>query len=177
MKFRNYCLVVMGETLNIVPEIVKIAETAPNILDAKGILIATFSSVAEPRELTDYFKLNGRNFLIFDLNSENSGYNITKDDINQGLFGFLKLMDEETLKQRTDDLIQEISGITTATKGLVSPNKGYEIHAKREQPEVSIEEIENMSQKDKNDLMNKLIDKGVKNLSNYDKELLNKLAI
>lgn len=116
MKFRNYCIVVMGDTKNVLGEIIKVAETKPNVLDAKGILIATFSSVAEPRELTDYFKLNGRNFLLFDLNSENSGYHMIKDEINEGLFGFLKEMDEETLKQKTDNLIQEISSTTVTSK-------------------------------------------------------------
>jgi hypothetical protein len=42
---------------------------------------------------------------------------------------------------------------------------------------VSIEQIEQMSPKEKNDLMNKLIDKGVENLSEYDKKILNMLSI
>jgi hypothetical protein len=164
-------MVVMGETEGVLPEIIKVAETKPNVLDAKGIVIATFSSVAEPRELTDYFKLNGRNFLIFDLNSETSGYHITKDEINEGLFGFLKLMNEENLKQRTDSLIQEISSTTV--------NKSYNTYRKKPKNEtkVSIDDIDNMSAKDKNELMNKLIDKGINNLSEYDKKILHKLSI
>jgi hypothetical protein len=91
----------MGNTKNVLPEIIKVSENEPNILDAKGILIATFTSNAEPRELSDYFKLNGRNFLIFDLNENNSGYHIAKEEINEGLFGFLREMGEDTLKLRT----------------------------------------------------------------------------
>jgi len=117
MKFRNYCIVVMGDTQNVLAEIIKVSETKPNVLDAKGILIATFSSVAEPRELTDYFKLNGRNFLIFDLNSENSGFHMVKNEINEGLFGFLKDMNDETLKEKTNNLIHEISS-TTVTRSF-----------------------------------------------------------
>lgn len=123
MKFRNYCIVVMGDTQNVLGEIIKVAETKPNVLDAKGILIATFSSVAEPRELTDYFKLNGRNFLIFDLNSENSGFHMIKNEINEGLFGFLKDMNDETLKQKTDSLIEEISSTTVTSKSHKSTSK------------------------------------------------------
>lgn len=122
MKFRNYCIVVMGNTQGVLGEIIKVAETTPNVLDAKGILIATFSSVAEPIELTDYFKLNGRNFLIFDLNSENSGFHMIKNEINEGLFGFLKDMNDETLKQKTDSLIQEISS-TTVTRSFKPTSK------------------------------------------------------
>lgn len=170
MKFRNYCMVVMGDTKEVIFEITKIAETKPSILDAKGILIATFSSVAEPRELTDYFKLNDRNFLLFDLNSENSGYNILKDGINEGLFGFLKDMNEENLKQKTDSLIQEISS-TTVTNRARRVNKQRIVVE-----EHSLAEVDGMSPKDKNDLMNKLIDKGINNLSEHDKKLLNKLS-
>jgi hypothetical protein len=156
----------MGDTDNVVAEINKIAETKPNTLDAKGILIATFSSAADPRELTDYFKLNNRNFLIFDLNLDNSGFNIIKDDIHKGLFGFLDELNEENLRNKAEDLIQEISSTTVTRKSI---KKNSEI-------EISLEDIDKMTTKDKNDLMNKLIDKGVKNLSNYDKKLLKKLS-
>jgi hypothetical protein len=160
----------MGETKEVFPEIVMISETTPNVLDAKGILIATFSSIAEPKELTDYFKLNGRNFFLFDLNPENSGYYIAKDEINEGLFGFLKDMDSENLKQKTDNLIQEISS-TTVTNRAVKVKK-----SRTAKEEYTMAELDNMSPKDKNDLMNRLIDKGVDNLSEYDKELLSKLS-
>ena len=100
MKFRNYCIVVMGSTSGVQLEITKICEGTPNILDAKGVLIATFTSFAEPSELTAWFTENNRNFLIFDLDKDNSGFNITKKEIHEGLFGFLRDMDEEVLKNK-----------------------------------------------------------------------------
>jgi hypothetical protein len=65
----------MGETKGALDEIIKISETKPNLLDAKGILIATFSSIAEPSELTEWFIENNRSFLIFDLSKKSSGFN------------------------------------------------------------------------------------------------------
>lgn len=171
MKFRNYCLVIMGDTKDVLPEIIKIAETKPNVLDSKGILIATFSSIAEPSEITDYFKLNKRNFLVFDLNNENSGFFISKTDIHNGLFGFLEEYDNETLKKKTEDLLSSIDIEFTST----TTNK--KLKSKKQEPQISIEEIDKMSAKEKNDLMNKLIDKGVVNLSEYDKKILSKLSI
>jgi hypothetical protein len=41
---------------------------------------------------------------------------MTKDEINEGLFGFLRDMSDEMLKQRTDSLIQEISSTTVTSK-------------------------------------------------------------
>ncbi len=165
MKFRNYCIVIMGDTKNAVDEILKISETKPNTLDAKGILISTFSSVAEPKELNDYFKLNNRNFLLFDLNPENSGFNITKPDINEALFGFLKYMSEDNLQQKTNELYLQLTSTTIESKI---------VHL---QPKIKIEDIDDMTIEDKNNLMNELIDKGVENLSDYDKKILSKLAI
>jgi hypothetical protein len=40
----------------------------------------------------------------------------------------------------------------------------------------TLEDIDNMSPIEKDNLMNKLIDKGAKNLSEYDKKMLDKLA-
>jgi hypothetical protein len=171
MKFRNYCIVVMGDTKNVLPEIVKISETKPNILDSKGILIATFASIAEPKEITDYFKLNGRNFLVFDLNEENSGVFISKKEINDGLFGFLKDFNNEVLKQKTEELM------TTIDLEMTSTTVSSKSRKLRTESQVSIEEIYNMSPKEKNELMNKLIDKGAENLSEYDKKILTMLSI
>ena len=100
MKFRNYCIVVMGDTLGVQAEIQKISETTPNVLDAKGILISTFSSLVELNELKEWFKENKRSFLIFDLDEESSGFNIMKKNVEDGLFGFLKNTNTNELTEK-----------------------------------------------------------------------------
>jgi len=120
MKFRNYCIVVMGDTLGVQAEIQKISETTPNILDAKGILIATFSSLAEPNELTEWFIENKRSFLVFDLDKESSGYHIVKKTIHEGLFGFLKDVNPEVMTKEFEEAI-ELSSNTKTSK--IKPNK------------------------------------------------------
>lgn len=163
MKFRNYCIILMGEGLQeALPEIKKIAESDPNVLDAKGVLIATFSSFVEPAELTDYFKLNRRNFLLFDMDKENSGYNIMNVKLHDGLFGFVKMMDLQAQVDRYKQVVSETSG-NTETNYYES---AYDLN-----------EIEKMSPSEKNKLMDILIDKGIENLSKYDKQILDKLAI
>ncbi len=171
MRFRNYCVIIMGNTDNVKAEVLKVAETEPNILDANGIVIATFTSAFEPREMTDYFKEHKRNFMFFDMNIENSGYHITKKNINDGLFGFLKDMNEDALNDKRDRLIQEISS-STVSNNVQRKNK-------KTNPDqyISLEEIDHMSANDKNNLMNKILAKDVRNLSDYDKEILNKLSI
>lgn len=167
MKFRNYCIVIMGDTTDVVAEITNIAESNPNILNAKGVLISTFTSFAEPRELTDFFKQKNRNFLIFDLNSENSGFNITKEEINEGLFGFLKAFTEDELQKRTQDLIHEL---TATTVDYIAINE-------EKSKSILLDDIDEMSETEREFLLNKLLDKGPNKLSPYDKKILEKLAI
>lgn len=174
MKFRNYCVVIMGETSGVVPEIHNISEVKPNVLDAKGIVIATFNSFMEPKELSEWFKSNNRSFLIFDLNEENSGFNITRKDIHEGLFGFLRQYDNDALDSNTIDFLNTIKTINSGGKN------SNETTAYTETTAVSIEmtesDIDSMTKTEKKELYDKIIDKGVKNLTDYDKKLLSFLV-
>jgi len=42
MKFINYCIVVMGNMDSVKDDILKVSESQPRYIDAKGVLIATF---------------------------------------------------------------------------------------------------------------------------------------
>ena len=167
MKMRNYCAVIMGETENAVEEIQTISETKVNLLNAKGIVITTFSSFVSPGEITDWLVLNNRNFLVFELTPENSGFFFTRKDILDGLFGFL--LKSENLKEKSDEL-----------ESIIKSEKGYFI-VKEEQlipieEQLTEDDIYNMSRRDKDSLMNQLMDKGVENLSDFAKKILPLLA-
>jgi len=154
----------MGTTKGVLSEITKISEGQPNVLDAKGILIATFSSIANVGELTEWFIENNRNFLLFELNEKNSGFNISKIDIHEGLFGFLKSLDTDEMdKMFTQGLEVESTVVESKSKPLrdsLTENK------------LDREEIEKMGTKDKEKLLDELIESGLENLSIKDKELL-----
>lgn len=115
MKFRNYCIVVLGDTIGVQSEIQKISETTPNILDAKGVLIATFSSLAEPNELKEWFIENKRSFLVFDLDKDSSAYHIFKKNIHDGLFGFVKDVNPDELTKKFVKAV-ELSSDTKTVK-------------------------------------------------------------
>ena len=165
MKFRNYCLVAMGITDGIISEVTSIAEVGPNVLDATGIAILTFSSLAEPQELTEFFKSKKRDFLLFDLSKSNSGFHFNKENISNGLFGFLREMSDVTLKKKTDDLIKEV---TKSSNAEIKDEINYEI---------TVEDISEMTGNDKKDLLDYLLlKKGVENLTNEDKKMIDKLV-
>ena len=162
MKFRNYCVVIMGNTKNALPEIEKISESKVNVLDATGILIATFSSNFEPCELTDWFKDNNRSFLVFDLSTENSGFNVTKTDVHDGLFSFL---DEINLEEKARDLLHTIEDAKTISK-----------MKKHKANELTIEYVMKLTLSEKKEMFDKILDKGAKNFTENDKIIMSFLA-
>ena len=173
MKFRNYCLVIMGNTDGVSIEIEKISETKPSMITAPGggLIIATFSSAISPNELNDWFMINDRSFLLFDLNSDGSKFNITKQNIHEGLFGFLKTIN---LEDKTDRLLREIN-LTSDTKNnktAIKPLKGDKL----KDTKISELDIAKMSNKAKDEMLNKIMDNGVENLTDYQKKLLQILS-
>jgi hypothetical protein len=171
MKFRDYCLVIMGnaDKNEVLVRITGIAETKPNVLDAKGIIITTFISGMKPIELTNYFKSFNFNFLIFDLNESNSGFNFTKDEINDGLFGFLHDNRDEFLKDKTEEFLHELSATTSDNVSKFITNDEFNLS-------LPIDDIPNLSRTERNNWMNIILGKGVDKLSEYDKKLLDKLS-
>lgn len=159
----------MGNTNGVKKEIEKISESKPNILDAKGIVIATFTSFVDVNEISTWFTLNNRNFVVFELDKETSGYFLTKPEIHNGLFGFLVNSNEE-LKDKTNEFINSINKtvtdiqFTSVTTTMMTAVK-YEY-------ELSEEDIKKMTKDEKDDLYNKLIDNGVDNLTDNDKKIL-----
>lgn len=170
MKLRNYCVVIMGDTKNVLIEIEKVSDDKPNVLDAKGIVIATFTSALRINELNEWFKLNNRSYFVFDLSI--SGFNITKKEVHDGLFSFMKPNKSDLIDKNIQDLIDAIK----------SKDKGYEmsepidIKTVVRERKLTEADIEDMTQDEKHKMMNKLIDKGVEKLTDYDKELLQFLA-
>lgn len=166
MKFRNYCIVVLGDTKGVKAEIEKISETELNTMDGGGLFIATFSSLSEPNELREWFIENKRNFLVFDLNEESSGVNFTDNFIHNGLFGFLETTDIKLLDKKFKDVI-ESSGSTIQTMvGTTAP-----------QNKLAKAKIMKMGVAEKKELLDELIDFGLEKLTDHDKELLPLLAV
>jgi hypothetical protein len=164
----------MGDTNGAVKEIEKISDSKPNILDAKGIIIGTFTSFVDVKEISAWFTLNNRSFMVFDLDPKSSGYLITKKEVHEGLFGFVKKTTDDELDTKTIEFL----------KALVSqphPNNTAEIEdavIENEKKEVVISEseIETMTKKEKEDLINQIMDNGLENMTEYDKKILPLLA-
>lgn len=165
MKFKNYCVVFMGDTTNALLEISQISEIPPNIIDAKGIFIATITSGLTVGEITDYFNSLGKSFLVFELDGKTSGVKITKDIIHDKLFGFLSGDNKQKLSEKSDKLLQAIR--------ISSDTSNNKITVK----DIPITKtmVNEMSISEKEALQNEIIDKGVDNITEQDKIILDYL--
>ena len=188
MKFRNYCLVIMGNTKNVLIEIEKISENKPNILDATGILIATFTSSVSPKELDDWFRLNQRSFLLFDLNADTSAFNILKVDIQEGLFGFLRESTIETLEIKSvdfDDMVKKEVNVSPEQRKINEDRikkifKDAQERNKNISKNISESDILNMTRAERNEMVNNIISSsekvGFDKLTVRDKKILELLV-
>ena len=141
MKFKNYCIIVLGKTEGCLIEINKVAEGKVNILPAKGIVIGTFNSAFKTPELDDYFKSKDN-----DIELEKMSNNLI-DDIKSVIPGFTK-------------------------RPVTGSSKSFIIEDNEDDLEVSSDFYETLNPKEKQILMDNIIDKGVDNLTDADKEIL-----
>ena len=174
MKFKNYCVIIMGNTDGVFKEIEKISDTKPNILDAKGIVIATFTTFVDVKEISAWFTVNNRSFLVFELNPDTSGYLITKKEVHEGLFGFLGQTTEEHLDSKTFEFLKAMTNLDQPTKKKITEEVQDAVIV--EEKQIDETDIEKMTKSEKEELMNQLMDNGIENLTENDKKILPFLA-
>ena len=185
MKFRNYCIVVMGEMKTVKDHIIKVAESKPRYIDAKGILIATFASVATPAELEDFFIFEGRSFFLFDLDKDKSGFNMDNEKLHKHLFGYL-FNQESELKEMSERLMDDISATTKNSKSMTIDDIPEDIRREMAKPIKSKAKakvkltpkihINDMTKKERESIINRILDKGFDKLTNSDKDILKKIS-
>jgi hypothetical protein len=177
MIFKQYCAVFFTPTEGLDVEVVKISENDYNKMGGSGISIYTFTSALDVVILTDYFKSLDRNFLIFDLHKESSGFNILDKDKEYLLFGLLndnKLNEYETLSNLLmDDILSESNNNKIEPKIELKSSDGL---LKMKENDDFLNVYNNLSKDEINQELNKIIDKGIKNLTDKDKKILNKLS-
>ena len=179
MKFRAYCVVIIGDTMGIINEIKKISETEPSHIDGKGLYIATFVSALSPNEIKHTLIADNRNFLLFELDEQTSGFNIMKEDIHEGLFGFLKSFNRSKLDSMSDMLLNDIkmtSETATNRTEWKAPTSKKRHEVKPKVKKITEVEIGQMTKKEKEKMLNEIIDNGLENLTENDRKLLELLA-
>jgi len=184
MIFKHYCAVFFNPTEGLNEEVSKICEEAPRTMKGKGISIYTFTSIIDAPVLTDFFKSYDRNFLLFDLNKDNSGFNFIDKMKENDLFGFINVNEsgkdfEKLSNSLMDDILDYNKNETSEPPVSFSfkYNNQYNIDSEKDLEKNLLDEItDNLSNDEIHNAMNKIIDKGVDNLTDYDKKILEKLS-
>jgi len=189
MKFINYCIIVLNDPGNIRMEINNIADSGGKIkwIESTGIVISTFTSLATPSELSDYFTQYNHNFFLFDLDKDSSGYNLTRKTIEHKLFSHLT--DSTELEDRKNRLMEEINktpnmtplhrpNVPTDSGSTINdlPELNVKITSKYIRPESKTIIDDSMNKDEITLMVNELLDKGMNNLTDADKIRFSKLS-
>jgi len=142
-------------------------------------------SVAAPAELQDFFNFNGRSFFLFDLDKNNSGVHMDNEKLNNHLFGFLVNEDGDKLKEMSEKLMSDISATTKENKGIKTDNipedvkkamlKSRKGRTKTKKNSFNIH-INNMTKKEREHVINRILDKGFERLTKSDKIILKRIS-
>lgn len=156
----------MGKLGTIKEEILKIAESKPRYVDATGMLMCTFASQATPTILENFFKCNGRSFFIFEVDKDISGYNLHEDRLHKHLFGYITGQDLD-FEEKIDMIERHTSASTVNTLMNKKINK---------KKVITTETLEKMNKGEREIIVNTIIDKGVDNMTESDKALLDRIS-
>ena len=155
-KFKQYCIVVLSRISGVSDEIQKISDgEIRHTSGGAGIYIATFTSMLNTQDLTDFFRDNGRLFVLSEVEGNVFGANM--GNLHDKLFG-----PTEDLDDLTEKMISGIKFVSGATE-----TKTFNTTI----------DVTTLTVSERNELMNELFDKGLENLTNTEKETLNKISL
>lgn len=153
MEEIKVCLIVMGNTKGVIHELDEVAIDTPSFINAEGIFITTFTTDKTINEIKIYFKIKKRNFLMFEINDETSAYHFLNKTLESGIFSFVE--------NKKDDIFENFEVL-----------KNDEVDSK-----LTEKSILKMTKEEKENKLNELIDKGIENLSDEEKQILNLLVL
>tara|TARA_R110000851_G_scaffold145440_6_gene284906 strand:+ start:2568 stop:3056 length:489 start_codon:yes stop_codon:yes gene_type:complete len=155
-------MIILGNTDGCENEVKNISEATPSIVKMKNVAMCTFITVANTLELNDYFTSFNRNFFLFELNPLVSCYNINNMNIYARLFS--------EIENRDDLEMEEFSG--RLNEELNYKNGHSDSNQESDEPETIIDYFKELSNSDKEEFINEILEKGVKNMTKDDMKIL-----
>lgn len=198
MEFKKYCVIMLGDVSGCKSQIEKVSDIEkPRYMEATGLVISTFSSVLLVKELTSYFKSFKRNFVVFELNLDNSGFNLTDKNIQNLIFDemldkkngsesktdsiFDSLLNNEKSKEEFEETVNKFTTLQDQIKSSLTDN-GFEVpeidmklETKRVKAKVWYHIREDMETSEIERIIDEILDKG-DSITEYEKGILSKLS-
>lgn len=163
---RKYCLIGMDNIEEIKEDLEIISDSVANFATGENLIIATFSSALNIIEIEEFLNINERAFIIFEMLPATYSANLILEKFQKTLFGgkidnseFIDLFNvrnnmEHTMKRFSEDNMEGILG--ELQTNIKNTEEAIII-------EPTIDEI-----------LDKISDKGIKSLSDIEKQILNK---
>jgi len=158
IMIKSYCLIGMGDITDLKEDITFVSEANANYVCGEGLIIATFRSSLHIAEIEEFLKMNDRSFIIFEMTPGFFSASIKNKEFQDSLFGgkidnsFLtsfKMV--EGLREMVDSLKEEIG-------------EDFNFN-KEDKKELTLNEI-----------LDKINEVGLTNLTLQEKELLEKYS-
>tara|TARA_R110002050_G_scaffold34397_1_gene86759 strand:+ start:2219 stop:2812 length:594 start_codon:yes stop_codon:yes gene_type:complete len=194
MEFKKYCVIMLGDVSGCKTQIEKVSDIEkPRYMEATGLVISTFSSVLLVKELTSYFKSFKRNFVVFELNLDNSGFNLTDKNIQKLIFDEMldkkngsesktdSLFDSLLNKEEFEETVNKFTSLQDQIKssltdnGFETPEIDMKVETKRVKAKVWYHIREDMGTSEIERIIDEILDKG-DSITEYEKGILSKLS-
>lgn len=164
---RKYCLIGLDDVEEIKKDLEIISESVSNFATGENLIIATFSSSLNIIEIEEFFNIEGRAYIIFEMLPATYSANLLIDKFQKALFGgkidnseFVDLFKvrhnmENTFKEFTEDNMESVledfklNISNSVIEDIVKPNP-------------TVDEI-----------LDKINDEGINKLTPVEKEILN----
>ena len=158
---KNYCLILLGAENHSIDDILRISETTPNTMayNSQDVIVATFSSYLNIREVTEYIKSYNINFFVFEVNDKNFGRNVTDEETDNELFSFISSPSIHIPKANSFSN-EDINLIRKSFNSL---------------PKLILDIEDYYDEEDVEETINAILDKGYKNITEGDKIFIQKM--
>ena len=162
MMIKSYCLIGLGDTEGIKEDVTFVSESTANYVCGKGLLIATFTSTLHITEIEEFLNMNERSFIIFEMTPGFFSASLKDRRLQQILFGG-KIDNSNVFSFKMEENLREF--IETLKEDMAPDLKL--------QKDIS-NQLEDIPTLD--DLLDKINDIGVKNLTEKEIKLLKKYS-
>ena len=168
MNFRYYCLIILGDVTGVKEDIQKISEMRISFMEGKGLLMSTFYSSFSVDEINSLLLSNKKNFVVFEMLEGLYGVNLNDKVKHDQLFGGVKEFNDAIQKEMNEKLVSAI--MAGVSKDIMTGNK------QQVNDNDIISTVKKMSDSDKANKLDYLLDKGLENLTEYDKKYFDILS-
>lgn len=175
INFRHYYLTMLGdleEIDSIVSLLNFIHEVNLEYQLEEGFLVCSFSSILSRKEIGALLEDFKDDFILVEV-SDNISWNFKNGKLDDNFFNNLDTEDTD-LKDITNKLIDEISKNSKNETHAFDINKDFlkNFRKKEKQRSFKSDYYKNLSKKEKEEMINKILDKGLENITDYDRRVL-----